>query len=215
MHSIREQASERVGPVSLFGRVRGARRRTVVGGLVAAVLVTGTVVAASFAFSAGSSNPGNSVTLGTVSIGDNDSGTALFNASGMHPTGGTANAGTRCIHVNYTGSVPSTVHLYGSTTGALAQYLDLTVTRGSGVTGTGGSCTGFVADVGPALYPTGLLSSYPSNYASGIADASSSWTNGDGGHDYQIHVAVHPGTTGAQMEAQTATVQFIWEAQNQ
>lgn len=43
-------------------------------------------------------------------LSDNDSNTALFNATNLTPN----SAGERCIAVTYTGSLAATVKLYGT-----------------------------------------------------------------------------------------------------
>ena len=60
---------------------------------------------------------------------------------------------SRCIHTTYTGSLPANVHLYStSTPGALAQYVDLTVTQGHAVRRAFPSCAGFIADAGGVVF---------------------------------------------------------------
>src|SRR4051795_834935 len=83
------------------------------------------------AFSSTTTNPGNSFSAGTVTIGDNDGGTAVYNPSGQKP----GQFAERCIKVTYTGSLASTVKLYRSAFSSgsgLDQYIDLAVTKGTG-----------------------------------------------------------------------------------
>jgi hypothetical protein len=175
--------------------------------LAVAAGATGAVALAE-SLSATSANPGNSVSLGTVSIGDNDSGSTLFNLSGLTPTSTTPVS--KCIAVTYTGSLPVAVRLYGVTGGTgLDQYLHLTVTRGSG---GDANCNGFTAEGAP-LYD-GTLQGYADDFVSGIADPQPSWATGDS-HQYKLDASVQSGTTGAQMQGLTATQQFVWEARNQ
>lgn len=86
------------------------------------------------AFSGTTSNTGNSLSTGSVTLTDNDGGTALFDVSNMN--GG--QTVSRCIEVTYTGtSTVSAVRLYGSSSAsALTPYLELVVERGS----TGATC---------------------------------------------------------------------------
>ncbi|MGH2756067.1 MAG: hypothetical protein ACRDLB_16775 [Actinomycetota bacterium] len=80
------------------------------------------------AYSAVTGNPANRFVAGTVAVGDNDSGDLMFSLADAKP-GASASA---CIKVTYSGSLPSTMRLYGTTSGTgLAPYLTLTVTRGS------------------------------------------------------------------------------------
>jgi hypothetical protein len=63
------------------------------------------------AFTATTSNPGNTFGAGSVTITNNTPATAMFNAPTLQP-GAT---GTACMGVKYTGSLtPSAIHLYTS-----------------------------------------------------------------------------------------------------
>jgi hypothetical protein len=96
------------------------------------------------AFVAATANPGNVFSAGTVTLTDDDSGTALLTATGLEPGGAVQN----CIQVSYGGSVPAAVKVYiapGGLAGTgLGTYLKLKIEEGAG--GGFGSCTGFVAD---------------------------------------------------------------------
>lgn len=94
------------------------------------------------AFSDTTSNTSNSVSAGTVAIEDDDSGSVMFNVSGMLPNDTAVN----CIVVTYQGNTApsSPIQLYrsGANTGdGLDQYLDLDIEVGTG--GSFGDCTGF------------------------------------------------------------------------
>jgi hypothetical protein len=120
------------------------------------------------AFSATTSNPTNNWSSGTVKLADNDSDTALFNVSGMKP-GAT---GTKCINVVSSGSLASTVKLYGtgySTTNGLADVMNLKVEEGTGATDT--ICTGFTT--ASTLFD-GVLSTFAAQKTS-FATGVSSW----------------------------------------
>jgi len=75
--------------------------------------------------------------------------------------------GTSCLRVTYAGTLPATVRLYGTSSGALAPYLTLTVTRGTDAAPSFDSCSGFTADVtnyigaGAGVVYSGSLSGYP------------------------------------------------------
>src|SRR3954451_21319287 len=143
-------------------------------GLATLVVVGVTGALAAFgtfaAFSDTTTNNGNQFTAGTVTL-TNNSTSAMFN----NVTGGTPGAAAtdRCIKVVYTGSLASTLKLYttDSSTGALSQYVDVTITPG---TNSGSpafpDCTGFVADAGGSIY-TGTLAALQSrktSYANGV-----------------------------------------------
>ncbi|MBA2349842.1 MAG: hypothetical protein H0V81_16310 [Solirubrobacterales bacterium] len=163
-------------------------------------------------------NPGNSFVSGTVEIADDDAGTAVASFSNGRP--GTTTTG--CVNVTYTGTLPSTVRLYGTTTGTgLDAYLDLKITRGK-ITQTpaAGSCTTFTADStdygngGAGIVYNGLLSGLGSTAATGIADprasAPTTWGAGDV-RAYKVQVTLRNEASG---QGKNATTSFSWVAEN-
>jgi predicted ribosomally synthesized peptide with SipW-like signal peptide len=181
------------------------------------------------AYSSTTSNTNNQFQTGSVTLTDNDSGTAMFNMSGARP-GDTV---SKCITVSYTGSLTSNVKLYGAATGGngLDQYLDLKVSRGafSGATPSGMACTdgagsNFVADSvtysgGNGAGASGVLfnsrmNNYPDDWATGILDApggtAEAWTNPEN-HVYRFDVTVSNDPNGAN---KNHTQTFTWEAQD-
>ncbi len=134
------------------------------------------------AFTATTQNTGNSIASGTVTIGDNDLGPAMYTVSNMGPGAVTQ----RCIKVNYTGSLASTVKLYRSNTVTNGTAFNLQIERGSGVTGGFPSCTGFTS---AATIYNGTLGGLGTSYASGIDAKGSAWNNGDI-VDYRFTVTV-------------------------
>src|SRR5436305_12715016 len=96
------------------------------------------------AFTAATSNAGNSFTGGTVYLTDDDGGNALFSMSAAKP----GDTETKCLTVDYTGSLNSEVRLFGITTGTgLDAYLTLKITRGDFASPPGGGdCAGFTPD---------------------------------------------------------------------
>jgi hypothetical protein len=110
--------------------------------LAALLLVSGFSMGTWSAFSTVKANSGNSFAAGTVLLSDNDSGNAMMSLVSGKPF----DSVSACVVVTYTGTLPGTVRLYGSTTGTgLAQYLNLTVTRGTMASPVFPSCTGFNA----------------------------------------------------------------------
>ncbi len=174
------------------------------------------------AFTATTPNAGSRFESGNVTIGDNDGGsTPMLSLSAALP--GATDTG--CITVSYTGSLPSTVRLYGATTGTgLDQYLDLKVTRGTYTPSQPAfdSCTNFQTDgteyivgKGNGVVYDGPLQGFPDTYLAGLVDPTSgspeSWTTGEA-HVYRVQVTLQ-NNTGA--EGKNATQSFIWEARNQ
>lgn len=172
------------------------------------------------AFVATSTNSGDTITSGTVTLSDNDADGALLSLSAALP--GATDTG--CIRVRYTGSLSSTVRLYGTTGGSgLDQYLDVTVTRGvySPSEPAFDSCTNFQSDAtnyigaGAGVIYSGTLQGFPDNYAGGLVDPTAgspeAWTATED-HVYRIQVTLQNVQAA---EGLTATQTFTWEARNQ
>jgi hypothetical protein len=168
------------------------------------------------AFTSGTTNPGNVITTGTVTVGDNDAGTAMLALSGAKP----GDSDTSCIRVSYTGSVATTVRLYGTTTGTgLDSHLTLTVSRGTASAGFD-NCTGFTADTtnylgsGVGVIYTGTLQAFADDYAGGLVDPKAgtpeSWTTGET-HDYKFVVTMADSDSA---QGKTAAQTFTWEARS-
>ena len=175
-------------------------------------LIGGLTGAGTYAsFSSTTASGGNNFSAGTVVIGDNDAGSSLISLSNAKPS----DSSTGCIAITYTGSLNADVKLYGSTTGSLAAYLTLTVTRGSDPSPSFPGCGGFTADTGDYGYGSngivyqGNLSAYPGSYGSGIADPQN-WSTNDQ-HVYKVSVTLQ-NTPSAQGLSSTAA--FTWEARN-
>jgi hypothetical protein len=162
-------------------------RRRLLASAVVVGLVAGLLVAASTwsAFSGTTANPANSLATGTVTLGDNDSGSAVFNLAGLKP----GDTDTGCITVTSTATIASLVRLYGTTGGTgLDAYLTLTITRGTSGGGSFDDCTGFTADTtnwvgaGNGVIYTGTLAAFGDDWAGGTVDAApavpEAWTRG-------------------------------------
>lgn len=160
------------------------------------------------AFTATTSNPGNSIQSGTVTITDNDASTALYALTNQAPGAGTQ----RCIRVTYSGTLPSTVKLYRAGTVTNGTAFTVTVERGAGLSGAFPSCAGFVP---AATIFTGALGAFPTTYAAGPDARGAAWAQNDV-VDYRFTVAAVDDPT---PNAHTATVpsgshSFTWEARN-
>ena len=185
--------------------------RTVV---VAGVLCSLAAIATFSAFSSQADNPGNVVTTGTVSLTDNDSGTALYSM----PTAKPGDSVTKCIKVSYTGSLDASVKFYSpSTIGSLGQYVNLQVEPGAqSGTPAAGSCTGFTADGGNLFNNT--LNTLPTTYAGGIADnpgtTATKWVNGDS-VAYRVTATLSASAPDTAQGQTTNSHILRWESQNQ
>jgi hypothetical protein len=163
------------------------------------------------AFSSTTDNPGNSFAAGTVAIGDNDGGSALYSLSNQKPGVQT----DKCVRVTYTGSLDSTVKLYSSAVTAGGQYVDLAIASG---TGTQANCSDFTPDAtGSGVY-SGTLKNFAdthSTYANGLADnplTATKWQQNDA-VTYRFRVSVQDNNSA--QGATSGTHSFSWEAQNQ
>lgn len=199
-------------------RTRGRHRRT--GGarlgrlLFAGIAVAGlcTANATHSAFSGQTASPGNRLTAGTVLLTDNAAGQTMMTVAGLRP----GIAPSRCVKVVYEGTLNSTVKLFGATTGGtgLENHLMVSVTRGSGVTGTYPDCTGFTADptdyhlLGPGVLYSGTLARFPVDQATGLVDPQLNWATGEA-HWYQFTVDVLEPTAAL---GRSATASFSWDA---
>ena len=175
-------------------------------GLVLAGLCTAN--AAWSAFGGRTLNPGNRFAAGSVVLTDNSAGQTMFTVTGLRP----GIAPSRCIRVVYAGTLGSTITMSGATTGGtgLENYLMLSVTRGSGVTGAFPDCTGFTPDpadynlLGPGVLYSGLIA----GYSTALTDPKVNWSTGEA-HWYQLTVDVlePPAALG-----KTTTQTFTWDA---
>ena len=184
----------------------------------AALAASGLVVAQSSysAYSATTVNPTSNWATGTVALADDDNNAAAFTASNLKP----GSTGSRCIVVSSTGSLPSSVKLYGTgatTTKALASDINLTVTQGTG--GSFGSCTGYTPlATGSSVY-TGTLAGFGSaatNFSTGVGTWSTAGVATGAAAEtrtYQISYSVRTETTN-DTQGGTAAIGFTWEAQN-
>lgn len=194
------------------------RRKVLVTILLVGIVGTVAGSATYSAFTSTTTNTGNVFSAGTVSLTDNDGGsTGLLALSNAKP--GDADAG--CIDVSYDGTLPATVRLYASVSGALPQYLNLTVTRGTDSSPSFDSCANFTADstdyigAGNGVVYSGTLAAFPGTYAAGVVDPTAgspeTWSNPES-HSYRFTITLQ-NDDAAQGLNGSAT--FTWEARSQ
>jgi hypothetical protein len=167
-------------------------------------------------FTATTDNAGNSFAAGTVAISDNDLGSAMLSLANAKPT----DSDTACIKITYTGSLDSTVRLYGTITGTLPTYLTLTVTRGTDSSPSFDSCVNFTADgtnylgLGNGVVYQGALSAYPATYAAGIVDPKpatpETWSTSEA-HSYKYTITLDDNNAA---QGLSGGASFTWEARN-
>ena len=155
------------------------------------------------AFKADTSNGTNNWAAGTVVLSDDDTGTALFNASNLKP----GDTGAKCITVTYQGSVSALVKLYGTANGDLAQYLDLTVEEGTG--GSSSTCSGFSA--ASTVY-TGTLNGFASTHQS-FATGAGNWSvpTPPASRTFRFSYSLADANAA---QGRSASATFTWEAQS-
>jgi predicted ribosomally synthesized peptide with SipW-like signal peptide len=189
-------------------RTRKVASSLLVVGVVGALATLGALSA----FTSQANNPNNRVTAGTVTLADNDGGTALYDFTGAKP----GDSQTSCIRVSYSGSLNADVKLYTpDTIGALGPYVNLKIEPGSQASPSFPSCTGFTAD-GAAIFDA-ALSTFPTSYASGVSDfpgASSAWTNSDA-VVYRVTATLSASAPDSAQGATTGLHTIRWEAHNQ
>lgn len=199
------------------GDTEGRKLRIFLTVAVLALMAGVAVFTTSAAFTATSSNPGNSIEAGTVSIGDSDAGTGkLYDALAQRPGAGNGPAAA-CIRVTYSGSLASAVKLYRSAVTNGTQF-HLTVERGgNSLTAPAAdmNCTGFTA-ASTAFDNT--LDQFPTSYGTSNVDGKAggaAWTSGQS-VDYRFTIyPVDDSTPNAHTSAvDTGSHSFTWEAQN-
>lgn len=158
-------------------------------------------------FTATTANGTDQWATGSVALNDNDNGTALFNVSNLKP-GSTA---AQCIRVTYTGTLASTVRVYGtglSATNALDQYLNIQIEQGSNSSSTAGAC-------GTFTNPVSIFNDTLDNFGTGFVSGSGAWAPASNPTvmDYRITYTLL-GTAPNTTMSSNASVTFTWEAQN-
>ena len=180
--------------------------------LLTAAVLGGTVAVAGVgvfaAFTATTTNTGNSIASGTVTVTDSDAGVALYTLTNQGP--GATNQ--RCIRVTYTGSLGSTVKMYVGGTITNGTAFNIQVERGSGLSGTFPSCTGFTTAA--TLY-NGALGAFPTTYAAGFDAKGSAWATGNT-VDYRVTISVvdDPTPNAHSTVLASGSHNFTWEARN-
>jgi predicted ribosomally synthesized peptide with SipW-like signal peptide len=182
--------------------------------LVAGVLSALAALATFSAFSSQTDNPGNDVTAGTVTLTDNDGGTAAYNVTNAKPG---QSSTPFCIRASYTGSLDADVRLFTpSAVGALAPYVTLKVETGSG---SSTNCSDFTQGAGDATLFNNTLDTFPTSYAgSSVIDsgpgAATKWVNGNS-VDYRVTATLSAAAPDTAQGATTGSHTIRFEARNQ
>jgi predicted ribosomally synthesized peptide with SipW-like signal peptide len=169
------------------------------------------------AFSSQTDNPGNVVTAGTVTLEDNDGGSALYAMSAAKP----GESKTSCIKVTYKGSLPSTVKFFTpSTIGELGPNVNLKVEAGTATSSTFPSCEGFAAFGSGGTVYEGTLAAFAtehSSFANGITTNPSGATKWETNNSvvYRVTATLSASAPESAQGKTTGTHILRWEAQNQ
>jgi hypothetical protein len=186
-------------------------------GSVLVVGVLGSVSAAGVfgAFSATTQNSGNEISTGTVALGDNDAGSAMFQTTNAEP----GQTWTKCIKVTYTGSIEADVVGYmRSAPGPLSPYLALKLERGTQTSGTFPDCGNFEpAATDGVLYDASFMSpTMPRDRATAIAHApvgKVAWNQGDS-LALRMTLSLDASMPDLAQGASTGDATVVWEASN-
>lgn len=195
------------------GRFRELQRRrsvfhrvaltTIVVGLLTPLAVSNTIAA----FDSTSSAEGNGFAAGTVYLSSDAGGEGTTLSI---PNGGPGSTAVSYTTVDYTGTLPADVRIYGTAAGTgLDRYLRITVTRG---TGEGAAFVPDAADytgAGAGVVFRGTLAEFPTTWGAGIVDPAT-WS-GPESHSFRFRatLADDAGAMGL-----TAAADFHWEARN-
>jgi predicted ribosomally synthesized peptide with SipW-like signal peptide len=177
-------------------------------GVLGGVAAVGTLSA----FSATTVNNDNSFAAGTVTLADNDSGAVLYSVSNQKPGVNTV----KCIKLTYTGTLGADVKLYtASTVNASAQYINLTIEKGTSDTAVFPNCGTFTAE--STIY-NGTLAAFAAaknSYANGVPafpGSQTTWAQNDT-LVYRFTLSVQDDN--AAQGASSGLHTFTWEARNQ
>ena len=177
-------------------------------GLLGGVAAVGTLSA----FSSTTTNTDNSFAAGTVTLTDNDSGGVLYSVSNQKPGVNTV----RCIELTYSGSLDADGKLYTpSTVNGAAQYINLTIEKGTSDTSTFPNCGTFTSQ---GTIFNGTLASFAAtrnSYANGILafpGLQTAWAQNDT-LVYRFTLSVQDDN--AAQGASSGLHTFTWEARNQ
>jgi hypothetical protein len=202
------------------------------------MLITGGMVynASYAAFSATTTNPGNSWSTGTVAITNDQNAAAVFTVNtakpdttlttlttpptgaytATHPTSG----GSACIKVTYTGTTTADIKLYATLTntgadGGLGQFLLFTIDTGTNTAPTTDpTCATYTSTTylhGTATNTNTTLNTIPTTYNTGLTGTTGATNNTSKWYRLSWLLPANVTNT-AQNEQVQAT--FTWEAQN-
>ena len=206
--------------------------------LAAAMLITGGMVynASYAAFSATTTNPGNTWSTGTIAITNDQNAAAVFNLTTVKPdtttstlnppgtgafTASNANSGgSACIKVTYTGTSTADIKLYATLTntgtdGGLGQFLLFDIDTGTNTApGADPTCATYTSTTylhGTATNTNVYLNAVPTTYGTALAGWNAATNNTSKWYRLSWLLPASVANT-AQNEQVQAT--FTWEARS-
>jgi hypothetical protein len=195
-----------------------ARPRTVsAAGLIWAIVMVGGVLVwdpPAWAFTAAAESPNYSLASDSVTLHDDDTGTAMFSAANLKP----GSSGAKCIVVSAPGDLASSVRLYARdyrTTNGLGDSLNLVIDEGTGgdfATSGHGGCAGFTPGVHSFRGTLADFAASKTSFASGVGG----WAPGGSASvskTYRFAFTLDPATPN-EVQAGTAAIGLTWEQQN-
>jgi hypothetical protein len=150
------------------------------------------------------------VSTGTVVLTNNTAGLGQVSFGMLKP----GYSRTSCLVVTSTGSVPAQVRLYRtaiSATNEMASYITIDATSGTGG-GVNGDCAGFTSNGNYASYSP--MTSFPTGYGGGVLRWNTAGNTAGESRTYRITFTVSSSAP-TSTKGGSATVAFVWEAQNQ
>jgi hypothetical protein len=181
--------------------------------IIVGFLVVGSfvIVGSRAAFTATTDNTTNALGAGTVTLTDDDLGSAMFNITNMVP-GDTVES---CILVTYSGTVvnPAAVKLYSggyTDSGNFDTYLDIVIEEGDDGTPVFDDCTRFVADA--TIETGGTLSDFDTahtNYGNGAGVWDPAGTPES--KSYRFEFTLDAATPNAEQGESVTALIFTWE----
>ncbi len=181
--------------------------------LLSMVAVSVFVVTSSIAvFSDTTASSGNSFTVATIDLVDDDLAGALFSVAGIVP----GQSVTDCIQVTYQGSAtdPAAVKVYSggyTDSGDLDTFLNLTIEEGDG--GSFGDCTGFTPT--NSIESGGTLSDFDTthtDYATGAGVWDPSGTPES--KTYRVTVELDAAAPNSEQGESVTAMTITWEVQS-
>jgi hypothetical protein len=167
-----------------------------------------------WAFTPTANSPNYSLASDSVTLHDDDSGTAMFSAANLKP----GSSGAKCIVVSAPGNLASSVRLYARdyrTTNGLGDSLNLVIDEGTGgdfATSGDGGCAGYVPGVNSFRGTLAAFAASKTSFATGVGG----WAPSGSvpvSKTYRFSFTLDSATPN-EVQAGTAAIGLTWEQQD-